>query len=126
MDLDVGKIFENIRVENALLLLGVLSLLISIYNQYLLGMKVGFLFMIFGGIFRFYGMNIVRGTFINYLNKPKYLKEVKEFNEIKKDYIKVKRYIIPFSDSWYIHLIDFTLCLIILTLFTYIFIYLIE
>ena len=43
--LDLEKILRILAIENSLLVLGVLSFLISIYNQFILGMKLGFLFL---------------------------------------------------------------------------------
>ena len=43
--IDLEKILRILAIENSLLVLGVLSFLISIYNQFILGMKLGFLFL---------------------------------------------------------------------------------
>ncbi len=97
----------------------ILSLLISIYNEYILDIKLGFLFILFGAILRFYNINICKGILHNYMNKPKYKTEIKEYCKEKKDFIKVPGYVIPFKDSWYLHAIDFLSCLLILSLFIY-------
>ena len=121
MELDFEKLFRYLAVENSLLIAGVLSLLISIYAQYILGMKIGFFFLIFGAFLRFYNLSIVKGIFNNYLNKPKYREVKKIYNEKSRKYDKEEFYRIPFKDSWYIHIFDFSLCLLFLICFIYVF-----
>ncbi len=123
---DIEKFFQYLRIENSLILLGVFTFLISVYNEYILGMKLGFLFLLFGAIFRFYNLSIVTGIFNNYMNNPKYLKEKKIFDRKANKYIKIEKLSVPFKDSWHIFLADFLSCLFILFLLIYSFILVIE
>lgn len=122
MEFDFEKLFKNLAVENSLLILGVLSVFISIYNKYLLGMKLGFLFLLFGAIFRFYRINIVKGLFFNYMDRFRYKRKTLIYDAKKGTYKKSEEYVIPFKKSWHIQLIDFLICLFILLLLIYFFI----
>ena len=126
MELDFEKLFKYLRIENSLIVLGVLSLLISIYNKYILGMKLGFLFLIFGATFRFYSLSIVNGLFQNYMDKFRYKRKTLVYDKEKNINSETEEYVIPFKKSWYIQLIDFIVCLIILLLLVYLFICLVE
>jgi hypothetical protein len=121
MEIDFEKLFRNIAVENSLLVIGALSLLISIYNEYLLGIKLGFSFIIFGGIIRFYNLNIHKGILHNYMEKPRYRSDLRSYSDKWGKCVDIPGYDIPFKESWYIELIDFFCCLAILSLFVYIF-----
>lgn len=120
MEFDFEKLFKWLATENSLFVLGVGSTLISMHNQYTLGIKLGVLFVIFGAIFRFYRINIVSGLLEKYKHKPKYKTKTLQRSEGKKDSVKLPR-TVPLSESWYLELIDFCLCLIILTTFVYLF-----
>lgn len=126
MEFDFEKLFTHLRIENSLIILGVLSILISIYNSYILGIKLGFLFLLFGAIFRFYNISIVRGLFSNYMDKFRYKRKTLVYNKEKSINNETEEYVIPFNKSWYINFIDFLLCLLILIFFVYLFILLVP
>ena len=125
MEIDFEKLFKNLGIEGALIILGVLSLLFSIYNKYILGIKLGFLFLSFGMIFRFYNLSIVRGIFNNYLDKFKQKRKTLVYDEKKYIYNKTEEYSTPFEKTKYFQFIDFILCLILLSIFAFFFLLLI-
>lgn len=64
---DLGKTFEKINLESSFLAFGGLGILISIYTNHLLGLKVSFLTLIFGGIFRLF--NIISKNILSAIPK---------------------------------------------------------
>ncbi len=122
VEFDFEKLFKYLAVENSLLIVGIFSFLISIYNEYLLGMKLGFLFLLFGAIIRFYRINFVQGIFYNYMDRYRYKRKTLYFDEKKGKTSEIEQYVIPFSGSWHMNLVDFVMLSIILLIFIYAFI----
>ncbi|MDD5178491.1 MAG: hypothetical protein PHT54_04410 [Candidatus Nanoarchaeia archaeon] len=122
MEIDFEKIFKYLRIENALILLGVLSFLVSLYNEYIFGMKISFWFLFSGAIFRFYNISIVNGIFLNYMDKFRYKRKTLVFDKDKSVYNETEEYVVPFRKSWWIHLVDLILCLFLVLLLVYLYV----
>jgi len=126
MEFDFEKLFKYLRIENSLIVLGVLSLLISIYKEYILGIKLGFLFLSFGIIFRLHNVSIVIDIFKRYTEKFRYKRKILIYDKNKGKNIESEEYHIDLEKIWDIVLFEFTICLILVLIFVYLFICLIT
>ncbi len=121
MEIDFEKLFKNLAVENSLLVVGALSLLVSIYAHDILGIKIGFFLIMSGGFLRFYNISIVHGLINNRVRDSRYLVNKKFYDEVNGKYYYQESYVIPFKVSWLFTALDFCLCIIMTMIFVCIF-----